>query len=36
MEFKVLRKVMYTAQVAGYNNVNFAVQPKSKGGAAAE
>ncbi len=32
VEFKALRKVMFTAQVAGYNNVNFAVAPKAKGG----
>jgi biopolymer transport protein ExbD len=31
VEFKALRKIMFTAQVAGYNNVNFAVGPKSKG-----
>jgi biopolymer transport protein ExbD len=34
VEFKALRKVMFTAQVAGYNNVNFAVQQLSKGGTA--
>ena len=32
VEFKALRKVMFTAQVAGYNNVNFAVGPKAKTG----
>jgi len=32
VEFKMLKKVMYTAAVAGYQNVNFAVQPKAKGG----
>jgi biopolymer transport protein ExbD len=32
VEFKALRKVMFTAQVAGYNNVNFAVAQKAKGG----
>jgi biopolymer transport protein ExbD len=32
VEFKALRKVMFTAQVAGYNNVNFAVTQKVKGG----
>jgi biopolymer transport protein ExbD len=32
IEFKALRKVMFSAQVAGYFNVNFAVQPGSKGG----
>jgi len=31
IEFKALRKVMFTAQVAGYFNVNFAVQPGNKG-----
>ncbi len=36
VEFKALRKVMFSAQVAGYNNVNFAVTPKVKGGAVAE
>ena len=35
VEFKALRKIMFTAQVAGYNNVNFAVGPKAKGGGAA-
>ena len=35
VEFKALRKIMFTAQVAGYNNVNFAVNQKVKGGAAA-
>jgi biopolymer transport protein ExbD len=30
VEFKALRKVMFTAQVAGYNNVNFAVQQQTK------
>src|ERR1041384_7560394 len=32
VEFKVLKKIMYSAAVAGYQNVNFAVIPKSKGG----
>jgi biopolymer transport protein ExbD len=32
IEFKALRKVMFSAQVAGYFNVNFAVQPGAKGG----
>lgn len=32
IEFKALRKVMFTAQVAGYNNVNFAVQSRAKSG----
>jgi biopolymer transport protein ExbD len=32
VEFKALRKIMFTAQVAGYNNVNFAVAQKVKGG----
>jgi biopolymer transport protein ExbD len=32
VEFKALRKVMFTAQVAGYNNVNFAVGQKAKPG----
>ena len=30
VEFKALRKIMFTAQVAGYNNVNFAVQSRAK------
>jgi biopolymer transport protein ExbD len=34
VEFKALRKVMFTAQVAGYNNVNFAVTPKAREGGA--
>ena len=29
VEFKALREVMFTAQVAGYNNVNFAVSQKA-------
>jgi biopolymer transport protein ExbD len=36
VEFKALRKVMFTAQVAGYNNVNFAVGQKAKGSSAGE
>ncbi len=35
IEFKALRKVMFTAQVAGYNNVNFAVQSRTKPAAGA-
>jgi biopolymer transport protein ExbD len=35
VEFKMLRKVMFSAAAAGYQNVNFAVTPKSKGGGAA-
>ncbi len=34
VEFKALKKVMYSIAVAGYQNVNFAVTPKSKGGGA--
>src|SRR5262249_3118751 len=34
VEFKVLKKLMYSAAVAGYQNVNFAVVPKAKGGPA--
>lgn len=30
VEFKVLKKVLFSCQVAGYQNVNFAVQPKAK------
>jgi biopolymer transport protein ExbD len=32
IDFKVLKKVMYSAAVAGYYNLNFAVQGKAKGG----
>ena len=32
VDFKVIKKVMYSAAVAGYMNVNFAVQQKAKGG----
>jgi biopolymer transport protein ExbD len=32
VEFKALKKVMYSAATAGYNNVNFAVKLKTKGG----
>lgn len=32
IDFKVIKKVMYTCAVAGYNNVNFAVTQKAKGG----
>jgi biopolymer transport protein ExbD len=32
VDFKVIKKVMYTCAVAGYNNVNFAVNERSKGG----
>ena len=31
IDFKVIKKVMYTCAVAGYNNVNFAVQSRGKG-----
>jgi biopolymer transport protein ExbD len=34
VEFKILKKIMYTAAVAGYQNVNFAVIPKTKAAAA--
>jgi biopolymer transport protein ExbD len=30
VEFKMLRKVMFSAATAGYQNVNFAVRPKAK------
>ena len=30
VEFKVLKKIMYSCAVAGYQNVNFAVIPKTK------
>ena len=32
IDFKILKKVMYSAAVAGYTNLNFAVQGKAKGG----
>ena len=32
--FKVIKKVMYSAAIAGYMNVNFAVRPEAKVGAA--
>jgi biopolymer transport protein ExbD len=32
VDFKVVKKVMYSCAVAGYQNVNFAVQQKAKGG----
>jgi biopolymer transport protein ExbD len=35
VEFKMLKKIMYSIAVAGYQNVNFAVIPKAKGGGAA-
>jgi biopolymer transport protein ExbD len=34
VEFKALKKIMYSISVAGYQNVNFAVTPKAKAGAA--
>jgi biopolymer transport protein ExbD len=34
VEFKALKKVMYSAATAGYNNVNFAVKLKGKAGGA--
>ena len=35
VEFKMLKKIMYSVAVAGYQNLNFAVIPKAKGGGAA-
>src|SRR5215468_10926646 len=32
VEFKMLKKIMYSIAVAGYQNVNFAVIPKARGG----
>ena len=32
VDFKIIKKVMYTCAVAGYTNVNFAVNERSKGG----
>ena len=34
VEFKALKKVMYSAATAGYNNVNFAVKAKARAGGA--
>lgn len=34
IDFKSLKKIMYTCTVAGYNNVNFAVNVRAKEGAA--
>lgn len=34
VEFKALKKILYTAAVAGYQNLNFAVNPKSQAAAA--
>jgi biopolymer transport protein ExbD len=31
VDFKVIKKVMYSCAIAGYQNVNFAVQEKAKG-----
>ena len=31
VEFKVLKKIMYSVSVAGYQNVNFAVTPEGQG-----
>jgi biopolymer transport protein ExbD len=33
VEFKMLRKVMFSGAAAGYQNVNFAVRPKARPGA---
>ena len=35
VEFKMLRKVMFSAAAAGYQNVNFAVRPKKRDSAPA-
>ena len=32
IDFKILKRVMYTCAAAGYANVNFAVQQRGKGG----
>jgi biopolymer transport protein ExbD len=32
VDFKVVKKVMYSCSMAGYMNVNFAIQQKGKGG----
>jgi biopolymer transport protein ExbD len=32
VDFKVIKKVMYSCSMAGYTNVNFAIQQKGKGG----
>jgi len=34
VEFKMLKKIMYSIAVAGYQNINFAVTPKTRGGGA--
>jgi len=34
VEFKALKKVMYSAATAGYNNVNFAVKQRPRAAAA--
>ena len=34
VEYKALKKIQYSIAVAGYQNLNFAVTPKAKGGAA--
>jgi biopolymer transport protein ExbD len=31
VDFKIIKKVMYSCSLAGYQNVNFAVQEKAKG-----
>ena len=31
VDFKVVKKVMYSCSMAGYQNVNFAIQQKGKG-----
>jgi biopolymer transport protein ExbD len=35
VDFKILKKVMYTCALAGYANINFAVQQRAKPGGAA-
>src|SRR3954470_20183099 len=35
VEFRALKKVIYSASSAGYSNINFAVRSKAKAGAAA-
>jgi biopolymer transport protein ExbD len=32
VDFKVVKKVMFSCSLAGYSNVNFAIQQKAKGG----
>jgi biopolymer transport protein ExbD len=35
VEFKALKKIMYSAGLAGYSNINFAIKERGGGGAPA-